>query len=60
MKIQDIINQLAKSKQKNNFEEFKKIFESLSLKELTLLQTFATELKDSCKKQILQHTEKGE
>jgi hypothetical protein len=55
MKIQNIINKLSKSKQNNDYEEFKKIFESLNLDELIHLQTFATELKDSCDKEISNH-----
>lgn len=53
MKIHEIINELAKLKQKEDYEGFKELFESLNTIELINLYKFSIELKNSCEQMIL-------
>lgn len=53
METYQVINELAKLKQKEDYEGFKNLFESLNLNELTKLHMFSIELKNSCEQYAL-------
>ena len=51
-KTSEILTQLAEHQRNNDYEGFKELFYSLNNDELTKLNTFAIELKNSCENRI--------
>lgn len=52
MKIHEIIAEIAETKRKNNYGEFKNLMESLEFDELLGLLKFARELEKYCARNI--------